>query len=414
MRSKTFFSRLRVTTAFNLLLVLAVFLFVFATDSVQAQTYTILHTFKGGNDGAGPTGGLLRDAKGDLYGTTSGGGGYSYKGTVFRLSAGDKETILYSFLDAYGANPMAGLASDGHGTFYGTTMYGGAYGQGTVFKLDAKRNESVLHSFTGGDGAWPETALVRDKDSNLYGTTFGGGNSYCEYGCGTLFKVSKTGRTTQLYEFTFGADGYWPQGVALDKAGNLYGFAIWGGDLQCLHGYGCGTVFKVDTAGHFTVLYAFTLTGGDAGGPSGAPVLDGSGNLYGVAGGGIAGYGTVFKLDPNGNETVLYNFAGPPGDGMYPNSLSRDTKGNLYGTTYDGGSSFGSSSCPYGCGIVFMLDSTGKETVLHNFTGANGDGAYPSGGLVLDPSGNLIGATGSGGNFNNCYQGCGILFKIAP
>jgi uncharacterized repeat protein (TIGR03803 family) len=407
MNSNAFFSGLRRTTAFNLLLVLAVCLLVFVTRSVRAQTYSILYTFNNGNDGAEPLGDLLRDAKGNLYGTTLLGGGYSYQGTVFKLSRRDKEAVLYSFLEGYGALPRAGLVSDGHGTFYGTTSEGGAYGQGTVFKLDTKGNESVLHSFTGGDGYYPEADLVRDEFGNLYGTTFGGGNSHCEYGCGTVFKVSKTGRTTQLYEFTFGTDGYWPNGLTRDKSGNLYGTALWGGDSQCLDGWGCGTVFKIDAGGHFTVLYAFTGTGGDAEAPAGAPVLDGFGNLYGVAGGGIAGYGTVFKVDPNGNETVLYSFAGPPGDGMYPHSLSRDAKGNFYGTTYEGGSS--------GYGIVFMLDPTGKETVLHNFTGTNGDGAYPEGGMALDASGNLFGTTGNGGDLNcGVEYGCGIVFELTP
>jgi hypothetical protein len=121
----------------------------------------------------------------------------------------------------------------------------------------------------------------------------------------------------------------------------------------------------------------------------------------------------VFKLDPAGKETVLYSFLGAPEDGRFPAfaTLSRDATGNLYGVTPDGGRYCQNQTY---CGIVFMLDPTGKETVLHYFTGTKGDGAFPTGGVVRDESGNLYGTTGGGGDFSACYRGCGIVFKLTP
>jgi uncharacterized repeat protein (TIGR03803 family) len=230
-----------------------------------------------------------------------------------------------------------------------------------------------------------------------------------------VFKVSKTGRETVIHTFTGGTDGGWPlASLVRDKAGNLYGTASGGGDPNCYSGYGCGTIFRLDPAGHFTVLYTFTGTGGDGSGPEAGLILDEAGNLYGTTQyGGTAAYGTVFKLDPAGKETVLYSFLGAPEDGRFPAfaTLSRDATGNLYGVTPDGGRYCQNQTY---CGIVFMLDPTGKETVLHYFTGTKGDGAFPTGGVVRDESGNLYGTTGGGGDFSACYRGCGIVFKLTP
>jgi uncharacterized repeat protein (TIGR03803 family) len=388
----------------------------------HAQTYTILYTFKGEQDGAGPTGGLLRDAQGNLYGTTFQGGRYSYRGTAFKLSALHKLAVLYSFLDGYGANPFAGLVEGEHGAFYGTTLYGGAYGLGTVFALDKNGYERALHSFSGnsGDGEYPEAGLVLDGAGNVYGTTLYAGLAGCGNGegCGMVFKLSKTGEETVLHTFTGGTDGGWPLArLVRDKAGNLYGTASGGGDPSCYDGYGCGTVFRLDLAGTFTVLYTFTGTGGDGSGPEAGLILDEAGNLYGTTQvGGSAGFGTVFKVDPAGKETVLYSFLGAPDDGANPSfaNLSRDSAGNLYGVTPGGGTACNQDQ--YGCGIVFSLDPAGKEAVLHYFTGTAGDGAVPDGGLVRDGAGNLYGTTEEGGD-TSCSQGaygCGVVFKLMP
>jgi uncharacterized repeat protein (TIGR03803 family) len=209
---------------------------------------------------------------------------------------------------------------------------------------------------------------------------------------------------TLLYTFTGGADGGDPiGGLIMDAQGNLYGTTAEGGNLACLQG--CGTVFKLDTRGNETVLYSFIGTGGDGYFPSATLVQDVQGNLYGTTQvGGAYGYGTVFKVNPSGSETVLYSFSGA-GDGGDPNfaGLVTDNQGNLYGTTYFGGT--------YGYGTVFKLDSTDVETVLSSFTGVGGDGAGPSGGLVRDAQGNLYGTTESGGANGGTF-GYGTVFKV--
>jgi uncharacterized repeat protein (TIGR03803 family) len=381
-----------------------------ATRSAQGQTFTVLYSFTGGADGAETYAGLILDAAGNLYGATYWGGasgGFNGYGTVFKLAKTGKETALYTFTGGSdGAHPAYEyLVRDAAGNLYGTTAYGGAYtgdnGYGTVLKVDKTNKETVLYTFTGGsDGANPYAGLVRDAAGNLYGTTLNGGAS----GLGTVFKLNKAGKETVLHSFTGGGgDGSYPYaGLVRDAKGNLYGTAYEGGSSGCYLGYGCGVVFKVDATGKETVLYAFTGTGGDGGFPDAGLVRDTQGNLYGTtAGQGASGYGTVFKLDKKGKETVLYSFTGTGGDGAYPYSdLVRDAMGNLYGTTSQGGGS--------GAGTVFKLDKTGNETVLYSFTGGD-DGYDPWAGLVRDTKGNLYGTTVGRGAY-----GWGTVFKLTP
>src|SRR5271157_2663432 len=324
---------------------------VLATGSAQAQTYTygVLYTFTGSPDGAVSDGGLVRDAQGNLYGTTYYGGNSACTGpfgngcgTVFKVDTTGKETVLYSFTGgADGAIPYAGLLRDAQGQLYGTTSQGGDLacnapnGCGTVFTVDTTGKETVLYSFTGGaDGASPTAGLLPDAQGNLYGTTSQGGDPACTNGCGTVFKVDMTGKETVLYSFTgTGGDGAYPYaGLVQDAQGNLYGTTSQGGDPACTNG--CGTVFTVNTTSKETVLYSFTGTGGDGVQPSAGLVLDTLGNLYGTTvQGGASGYGTVFKVDTTGKETVLYSFTGTGGDGAYPYAgLVQDAQGNLYGT----------------------------------------------------------------------------------
>jgi uncharacterized repeat protein (TIGR03803 family) len=310
---------------------------------------------------------------------------YSFTGTwVGSVNVGD------------GAVPSGGaLVRDAQGNLYGTTSMGGTYGAGTVFKLDTTGKETVLYSFNppAGDGSQPYAGLVRDAQGNLYGTTFDGGDPTCAYfsGCGTVFKVDATGKETVLYKFT-GTDGDggnpWA-GLVLDPQGDLYGTTFMGGDLACNAPYGCGTVFKLDITGKETVLYRFAGDDGEA--PrAGSLVPDSAGNLYDTTStGGVSGEGTVFKLDTTGKETLLYSF-GENGSGWAPyGGLVRDAQGNLYGPTFGGGSG---RACGHGCGTLYELDANGNETVLYNFTGG-ADGAYPGGGLVRDAQGNLYGTT---------------------
>jgi uncharacterized repeat protein (TIGR03803 family) len=327
---------------------------VFKLDTTGKET--VLFNFNGGASGARPSAGLIRDSQGNLYGTT-GVGGDRCCGTVFKLDTAGTYTVLYSFKrhpDASG--PLAPLLRDAAGNLYGTTGLGGLYDSGAVFKVDTTGKETVLYSFTGGsDGNWPLAGLIRDASGNLYGTTDLGGNfeGKCASGCGVVFKVDPTGTETVLYSFTWGADGAQPGASLLrDKAGNLYGTAAFGGDLTCYAPYGCGVIFKVDVAGKETVLYAFKGSPSDGKEPHPGVIRDPAGNFYGTTyRDGAYGFGTVFKLGANGVETVLHSFTGGA-DGASPNaSLIRDAAGNLYGTTVGGG-----TGCPgEGCGVVFKV-----------------------------------------------------------
>jgi uncharacterized repeat protein (TIGR03803 family) len=352
---------------------------------------------------------VVLDAAGNLYGTTAYGGVFG-NGTVFKLDAAGKETVLYSFTGGVdGAIPLAGLLRDAVGNLYGTTEHGGdltcnsGAGCGTVFKLDKTGKETVLYSFVGGaDGADPFVGVIQDMAGNLYGTTPQGG----AFSSGTVFKLDTNGNETVLYTFTGGqggTDGYWPESVIGDSAANLYGTTQLGGNFSF------GSVFKLDRTGKETLLYRFRGgTSGDQ--PVGGVILDKAGNLYGATqSGGTFFDGTVFKLNTAGNKTVLYSFVGGT-DGVNPVAgVIADAAGNLYGTTQYGG---GVACFGDGCGTVFKLDRTGKETVLYSFTGG-ADGASPVAGLVRDAAGNLYGTAYFGG-LCSVSGGCGVVFKIAP
>jgi uncharacterized repeat protein (TIGR03803 family) len=326
--------------------------------------------------------------------------------------------VLYSFTGgADGNSPTAGLLRDRHGNLYGTANYGGGFGNGVVFKVDRAGNETVLYSFTGGaDGGVPGSNLVRDEDGNLYGTAGGG-----SFGRGVVYKLDPNGNETVLYNFTGGADGRGPfAGLVRDEDGNLYGTTTFGG--QGCAPFGCGVVFKLGPSGNETVLYGFT-GGADGKFPWTGLTRDEHGNLYGTASaggdltcsiGGGFGCGVVYKLDPTGKETVLHAFTGT--DGYFPYAVPvRDEKGNLYGTTLAGGVSSGCLGS--GCGVVYKVDPRGNETVLHTFTGL-ADGAFPQG-LLLGKKGTLYGITSSGGSNNQVCQGnfppgCGSSLNTTP
>ena len=375
-----------------------------ASRSMQAQTFTLLYTFTGGTDGSTPLGGVILDAAGNLYGTTSQGGNLACSlgcGTLFKVDAAGNHTVLYSFAGTGagdGQYPNAALVRDAAGNLYRTTVGGGASGYGTVFKLDTTGKETVLHSFSGatGDGASPYGGVVRDGQGNLYGTTEAGGTS----NCGTVFKLDTTGQETVLYSFTGTAgDGKSPfAGVVRDGHGNLYGTTQAGGVFNY------GTVFKLDTTGKETVLYSFAGAGDDGAQPMSALARDANGNFYGTTntgGTGIdGGNGVVFKLDNTGRERVLCRFPWTGAKGIHPHGVVRDAQGNLYGTTVFHGA--------FGWGTVFKLAPTGKLTVLYNFTGSNADGGIPYAGVARDGHGNLYGTTSAGA------LGYGTVFKITP
>ncbi len=366
-----------------------------------AGKYTVLHSFTGGDDGdlgsRGIRAGLVMDSAGNIYGTTELGGERGL-GTVYKVDPAGNETVLHSFACAYdGCLPTAGMILDPAGNLYGTTLAGGAFSYGVVFEMRAATGNGVLagngvlYSFTGrDDGCYPEAGVVRDSYGNLYGTTTNCGTA----GLGVVYMLDTNGNETVLHSFTGGADGgntY--TGVTLDPEGNLYGTTEYGGTA------GLGDVYKLDAAGHYSVLYSFPAAT-DGGGLSARVTGDSAGNLYGTAEyGGAAGSGIVYKLDATAQETVLYSFTGGADGGDPVAGVIHDPAGNLYGTTLHGGT--------MDEGVVYKLDTAGVETVLHSFTGG-ADGGLPYAGVIRDSAGNLYGTTYIGGIAG------GVVYKLDP
>jgi uncharacterized repeat protein (TIGR03803 family) len=413
-------------------------------------TEKVIHRFSmpphGENYGMYPVSGLFFDQAGKLYGTARDGGYQSCYdfigcGTVFQLSPSSDgkwtPSLLYAFnTGRLGANPVAGVISDSAGNLYGTAQDGGDANYGVAFELVPQSGggwkEVVLHTFLGGsDGMNPSASLVFDAEGNLYGTTLTGGSQECSghSGCGgTVYELSPTAqgwKESVLYRFGKDNDrglglSIPTGGLVLDAAGNLYGTTFEGGSTNC-DSYGCGTAYKLSPAsgGQWQKELLHLFRGGnDGSNPYGTLVFDQSGNLYGTAsGGGASGHGVVFRLSPDSGgawtESVLYSFRGATmGHGSGPlGGVIFDRKGNLYGTTFEGGSTncraFGD-----GCGVVFELSPTEtgpwKETVLHAFRGT--DGSNPESALTFDSAGNIYGcAAPRDGN----YVGAGLVFELS-
>src|SRR4051812_21705906 len=347
-----------------------------------------------------PYGELVMDSSGNLYGTTLYGGDSDH-GTVFRRSPKGRLKIIHSFGVAAddGSEPVAGLVMDAAGNLYGTTLYGGAHqdcvqGCGAVFKISPDGTESVVYSFTGlSDGAHPATPLILDERGNLYGTAQEGGTGNCAQGCGVIFKISPKGQQTVLYAFAGDADGAQPtSGLLLDRQGNYIGETGQGGDS------GNGTIYKLSKRGVKKTLYSFAA-GNDGAFPTSGLIMDWAGNLYGTTygGGSAAGDGTVFRLSPTGKETVLHAFTANP-DGAFPaGRLTLADNGALLGTTPLGGG---------GQGTVFKITPEGTESIVYAFSGV-ADGGGPEGGLTKDSAGNLDGTARFGG-----ANGGGTLFRL--
>lgn len=329
--------------------------------------YSVLYAFHGNGDGALPVASLVEDAAGNLYGTTE--GDFGAASTVFKLTQSGQKTVLHAFspgADGGAANTTPIL--DAAGNLYGTTPVGGdihcddngnGNACGVIYKVDARGHFSVFHTFRKiATGMMPEGGLTIDAAGTIYGSTARGGiKCYIssQLGCGTVFQLSKSGKFTLLHRFTGKADGYFPINVAADAAGNLYGLAA-GGASTCSPTGGCGVIFKIDTAGKFSIV--FNLTSDDVGNTGvNLLVLDSKGNLYDTtSGSGGNNGGWLFKLDTKGKFSILFDF--PPFsdtvDGNYVNSIAVGADGNFYGTMEIGGD----LSCGGhgdGCGTVFKL-----------------------------------------------------------
>jgi uncharacterized repeat protein (TIGR03803 family) len=318
-------------------------------------------------------------------------------------------TTLHSFANTNGASPWAALVQGTNGDFYGATAYGGntacSGGCGTVFKITPSGRLTTLHSFDGTDGASPIAGLVLATNGNFYGTTADGGNTACSGGCGTVFKITASGMLTTLHSFD-GTDGGNSQAALVQATnGDLYGTTVDGGASTACSG-GCGTVFKITASGTLTTLHSFDYTDGEY--PTAALIQATNGKFYGTTLEGGSGNcpaecGTVFKITPSGLLTTLHSFDGTDGDQLYA-GLVQAANGDFYGTTESGGA----SAC--GCGTVFKITPSGTLTTLHGFD--NTDGEYPLGGLVQATNGDFYGTTESGGASNACSGGCGTVFKI--
>lgn len=379
-------------------------LFVPCGAAFAKSSYRVLYAFKGGpGDGANPSDTLVADKAGNLYGTAAAGGKYN-DGIVYALAPDGTETVLHEFKGIKdGASPEAepGLIMDKKGNLYGTTFFGGDGGGcscGTIFRLAPDGREKVLYAFKGGnDGDYPFSGVIADAQHNLYGTTYNGGVN----NEGTVFKLAPDGTETVLHSFGDGSDGQRPEDSLLAYNGRFFGTTPFGG----ADAY--GTVYKIAPDGTEKVLYSFT-GGKDGKYPVGDLIADSNGNLYGTAySGGAYGFGTVFRMTRDGTETTLYSFAGG-NDGAYTYAtLFEDKNGNLYGATVNGG---GSGCGGYGCGTIFRIAPDGSETVIHSFKGGL-DGAFPQEGLMTDGAGNLYGTTVNGGN-SACSNGCGTVYTL--
>jgi len=417
------------STRVNAALVIVTVVFAMASAKA-ASTEHVLYNFKyKSTKGANPNAGVIRDAAGNLYGTTMLGGAFNF-GTVFELSSkaggGWTEKVLHSFKGQQkddGTDPWGSLIFDSAGNLYGTASGGGPCGGGIAFELVPHKNgnwtEKILHNFgCGSDGAEPLVALIFDTAGNLYGTTYYGGTSSCNdgngAGCGVVFELTpQTGGSwteTVLYNFSAsGGDGTYPEAsLVLDAAGNLYGTTTSGG------AFNLGTAFELtpQSRAGWTERTIHSFDGNDGSYPYSNLIFDASGNLYGTTAGGTLNGSTVFKLTPNAGgswtQKVLHYF-NTSADGVYPlASVIFDKAGNLYGTTLGGGS----DTCYLGCGVVYELTpkaGTWPEKVLHRFIKNGKDGENPSCTLASDGAGNLYGTTQNGGAYVE-----GTVFEIKP
>lgn len=389
--------------------------------------YKVLQSFDLYTNAAFPIGGLTL-VNGVFYGVTLQGGKEKCRcGAVFSVTPDGKLMMIYSFKGGSDGELPQGPLLASNGELFGTTYGGGAGGCGgipgcgTIFKVSPGGTEKVLYRFAGyGDGARPNGGLV-SVNGRLYGTASIGGGSQA---WGTVFSATTSGDKKTLYQFNGGSDGEIPSNAPLLVIGNvLYGTTLDGGVSgdSCSHYGGCGTAYKITTSGKETVLHKFTgdttctTKSNDGATPAGGLLAVGE-TIYGTTEyGGICSSlsfsaGTVFTMTTVGKEHPIHDFN--LADGALPTTPLSYANGAFYGTTGDGGSSCPASNCD---GVIFSLSAAGKETVLWNFKGRKyGDGDDPSGALT-PYNGKLYGTTTYGGqNSGSSWRGYGTIFEISP
>ena len=356
-------------------------------ESDKSGNVVTLYSFSG-TDGAYPVASLAQGSNGSLYGVTSFGGAnttqcvvngtsnFSGCGALFSVTLPSTFSLLYSFgpfNSSLAVSPQAPLIQASSGIWYGSTIVGGNSscsgrigissntGCGALFTYSSSGGTRALYTFSGSNGAYPDGALLQQKDGNFYGTTSGGGlltcSSYDSLGCGTVFQITAAGAIKTLHSFNT-TDGAYPlPALILGSDGSMYSVTVFGGSTTCSGGaqwQGCGTIFKIDTAGNFT---------------------------------------------------PLHSFSGP--DGAYPTALIQASDGYFYGSTQGGGDTACAGRYGPGCGTIFRMDSAGNVTVLYSFTGQS-DGSWPESGVVQGPDGNLYGTTAYGGTNDD-----GVIFRIS-
>jgi uncharacterized repeat protein (TIGR03803 family) len=370
-----------------------------AHPDATSYAESVLYNFAGSEDGGNPQyGDLIQARDGNYYGATQYGGAHS-QGSVFAISPGGSLTTVYSFCPqggncSDGYYPASGVIQGDDGNFYGTTQYGGANSDGTVFKLTPSGELTVLYNFCSqascADG-YSANGLMQGADGNFYGTTSNGGNASSE---GVIFKVTTAGVYTVLHTFTGAStDGAYSYTSLLQGSdGNLYGITQSGGTT------GEGIVYKITTAGTFTSLYSFSTNSPDVYYPQHQALIEGSdSNFYGMSQyGGANSAGGIYKLTTAGVESLLYSFGTNTGDGSSPyDGLFLASDGDFYGTTSSGGA--------HSDGTIFHATSAGVETVLYSFCAQGGctDGSNPYSGMVQGSDGSFYGTAYTGGQNGN-------------
>ena len=402
----------------------AVFALVLAPSAYAAAGYKVIQNFMCGvNGGCLPSGPLVFDKSGDLYGTAEQGGAEDY-GTIFELIPNPggtwSQATLHSLdFAADGDGPRFGLVFDGAGNLFGTSsFYGGPLDLGTVYELTPQENAwtiALLYDSGAGEG------VATDSAGNVYGAI--GTGQYKSGAVGELSSGPNGWAYFALYSFCAQpqcSDGSLPSSpLIFDTAGNLYGTTEYGGNTElCFADQGgCGVAFQLspnrDGTWTYHLMHAFAAFSGDGQTPSGSLVMDRNGSIYGTTlNGGPTGGGTVFRLTPSTlgrgwKETILYTFPNCSSGCSPLHGLAIDQAGNLYGAA--GG---GDMLCLGGtyCGVVFELSpQKGNQwtyTVVHKFNGTDGWGSDTP---TVGPDGNIYGVTLYGGQSNQ-----GVAYEITP